>query len=189
MMHGGGERLPHDRAFGRIVDYREGYPELSDDPLLNGRPLADLAQIDRYAQGNARGAEIPGGKIGGALLAGPVALAGGAIAGANELDKGLTGGRIANLVTGEDQFLTDETSSPASIENVKAFVQGILDGAMHRFGDEGGDDGAPPPETAESAVPFARLQLPGEQEVPERGNPEAGAGAYKAWLLKRMGSK
>lgn len=238
---------PEQRAAYRVFDFREGWPHGMNDEYGQARigdevlgpfegDVAAQGQIDRYGMGQMEGARLPGGKMGGALLAGPAALAGGAVAGVNELDKALTGGRVAQTLTGKDEFAVDKSTSPASTANVTAFIKGILDGSMQRFGDEGGDDDQPKypldswegggypggpasdlygltdditkdhvgrprfvigehpfdielPQPAGEQVPFDQLQLPGEQEQSEPGDPEAGAAAYKAWLLRRMGKQ
>jgi hypothetical protein len=141
---------PSSRAFNRVVDAR--YHEPSDDmsAKITGMPQNDLALLDRHASGVQIGEDIPGGKIGAALGALPAALGAGAVAGAYEGDKALTGGRIAQMVapfqnyTDEEAFVPDETTSDPSLANVREFVLGVLRGAMERFGDQGGDDDQQP---------------------------------------------
>ena len=130
---------PGQIAFDRTSEARVQFPRV-EEPLLKVFTKPQLAEVDRYSQGYAVGEMAPGGKVGGALLAAPMALGALLLSGANEADKAVTGGRVAYGVTGNSEFLPDESTSPASLKNVTAFPKGVMRGAMSRFGDVTGDD-------------------------------------------------
>ncbi len=160
------------RALYRVMDNREKpHPRTDEppfDPLLDQRTNAELGQMDRYAMGKDVGENDParaGIHVG--------------LAGAYEADKALTGGKIAGMVTGQPAlFNTDETSSPASLDNLKAFIQGIIDGGfVNGAGDVGGDDSAPAP--VEEASPYPAAIGPG-------GTPEKPGSGLPPEFLRRL---
>lgn len=93
---------------------------------LKSLSTAELAELDRLAQGAVFAASLPRGLR---LLA---PLVGGVGASLNELSKAVPGAQnaIADIL-GEEQFRVGPSTSKPSIKNVKAFLEGV--GAVPQF--------------------------------------------------------
>ena len=114
-----------DQALSAIMDARGENPNGTVNPLLQNKSISDLALIDRYS--NAQAAKQQYGT--------PLALAGitlGAVP--YEAAKGLmqaTGtGKLMSSIGGffgHPDYGIDQSTSPASMQNIAAYYHGLFD--------------------------------------------------------------